>query len=119
MSFGTTLGGAEYVVGYEGGSVSTVPSTVNKMANGGNVTANIGTVTTVIDGKEEAKEVEDEGTGVKPEIRVWGEALAAGKSDHRQSPEEALADLEIMECMFRSGEQGGAPQQCKFQTSSA
>ena len=54
------------------------------------------TITTVIDGKEEKKEVEDERSGVPPEVRKWGEALAAGKQNTRQIPEEALADLELV-----------------------
>ena len=54
------------------------------------------TVTTTIDGKVEKKEVQDERTGVPPEVRKWGEALVAGKQNERQRPEEALADLELV-----------------------
>ena len=54
------------------------------------------TVTTVIDGKEVKKEVEDERSGVPPEVRKWGEALAAGSKNERQILEEALADLELV-----------------------
>ena len=56
---------------------------------------------------EKSIEVEDEKTGVPPEVRAWGEALAAGKPDPRQSPEEALGDLELLEAMLRSGERDG------------
>lgn len=80
VSFGTTMSGSEWTVGCEGGSVSISRSTV----------------TTVIDGKEEKKEIQDERSGVPPEVRDWGEALVAGKSNNRQSPEQALGDLEIV-----------------------
>lgn len=53
-------------------------------------------VTTVFDDKEEVAEIEDERTGVPPEVRKWGEALAAGKRNEKQIPVEALADLEIV-----------------------
>lgn len=79
VSFGTSLTGNEWTVGCEGGSVSVSRSTI----------------TTVINGKEEEKEVQDEGSGVSPEVRKWGEALVAGSPNERQSPEEALADLEL------------------------
>ena len=79
-SFGTTFTGSEWTVACEGGTVSISGSTV----------------TTVIDGKEVKKEVEDERTGVPPEVRKWGEALAAGTKNERQIPEEALADLELV-----------------------
>ena len=96
ISFGTTLSGSEYTVGFEGGSVSVVPGTLQKMVHGKEQRADVGTVTTLIDGKEETKQIEDEGTGVVPEIRAWGEALVAGKPNPKQSPEEALADLEMV-----------------------
>lgn len=57
--------------------------------------------------KGETTEVEDERTGVPPEIRYWGQALVAGKPNESQSPEEALADLEVLEACLRSGEQDG------------
>ena len=96
ISFGTTLSGGEWVVGFEKGSVSVTPGGVQKVVQGKNIGVNIGTVKTDIDGKEETTEVEDEGTGVKPEIRAWGEGLATGKPNPQQSPEQALADLEMV-----------------------
>ena len=80
ISFGTTLTGSEWTVGCDGGSVSVSGSTI----------------TTNIDGKEEKTEVKDERSGVPPEVRKWGEALAAGTTNERQKPEEALADLELV-----------------------
>jgi predicted dehydrogenase len=95
ISFGTTHKGAEWAVGCEDGFVS---------ISGNKVT---------VDGKTE--EVQDERTGVPPEVRAWGEALAAGKVNEKQSPEEALADLELIESMLKSGEQGGIPIGLKYQ----
>ena len=66
--------------------------------------------------KGETTDVEDERSGVPPEIRYWGEALAAGKSNESQSPEEALADLEIIEACLQSGEQDGKAIQLQCQT---
>jgi len=53
-------------------------------------------VTISRDGKEEVKTVENERTGVPPEIKAWGEALAAGAVRPEQEPEAALADLELV-----------------------
>lgn len=53
--------------------------------------------------------------GVKNEIKAWAAALEAGKPDPRQSPEQGLADLEILEKMLRSGEQGGKVQELSLQ----
>ena len=66
--------------------------------------------------KGETTDVEDERSGVPPEIRYWGEALAAGKTNESQSPEEALADLEIIEACLQSGEQGGKAIKLQCQT---
>ncbi|KAL9109549.1 MAG: hypothetical protein Q9227_005885 [Pyrenula ochraceoflavens] len=87
MSFGTTFSGMEWKVACEKGVVS--------VSNG---SVKIG---------EKEKKVEDEASGVPPEVRAWGKALSEGKVNERQSPEEALADLEILEAMLKSGENGG------------
>lgn len=96
ISFGTTIKGTEWTVGCENGVVST---------SNGKVTVG-----------DKTEEIQDEKTGVPPEVRAWGEALAAGKANERQSPEEALADLEIIEACLRSGEQGGKAIELKHQT---
>jgi predicted dehydrogenase len=94
ISFGTTDTGSEYLVACENGTVH-----VSK-----------GTVTVTKDGKEtESKEFPDEAAGVHQEIKAWGESLEKGKRNEMQSPEEALADLEIIESSLKSGEQGGKP----------
>ncbi|KAK5103879.1 hypothetical protein LTS08_003301 [Lithohypha guttulata] len=95
MSVGTTVKGSEYHIGCEKGFVS--------------VSGNIVTV----DGKEE--EIQEEGSGVTPEVRAWGEALSNNKENALQSPREALADLEIIEVCLRSGEQEGKPIDLKHQ----
>lgn len=63
---------------------------------GGSVVISRDVVTTVFDGKQETSNYEEERTGVPPEVRNWGEALAAGKRNEKQSPEEALADFELV-----------------------
>ena len=89
ISFGTTLTGSEWTVGCEGGSVSVLEKDSSSRA----------AIITIIEGKEEKKVVEDERSGVPPEVRKWGEALVAGKQNERQTPEQALADLEIVSTM--------------------
>ncbi|KAF1970665.1 NAD(P)-binding protein, partial [Bimuria novae-zelandiae CBS 107.79] len=93
MSFGTTFSGSEYAFAAEKGTV----------------TVSRGKVTILRDGKEEVKEFPEEGNGVKQEFAAWGQALSAGKPDPRQSAEEALRDLQLLEAMLQSGEKGGAP----------
>ncbi|MCJ1314331.1 hypothetical protein MMC25_008012 [Agyrium rufum] len=115
VSFGTTMTGSVWTVGCEGGSVSVSGTTVIGMAKGSKVSVSGSTITTTIDGKEEKKSVEDERSGVPPEVRKWGEALTAGKENPRQTPEEALADLEVVEKLLRSGEQNGTPLDCVLQ----
>lgn len=95
FSFGTTANGSEYNIGCEKGFVS------------------VSNETLTVDGKEE--KVEEEGSGVAPEVRAWGEGLAKKQADKLQSPREALADLEIIEACLRSGEQGGKPIDLKYQ----
>lgn len=88
MSFGTTHTASDWYVACEKGVVSMSDNKTLKFA-------------------DESVEIEDERTGVPPEVRAWGEALAACKPNEKQSPEEALADLELLEAMLRSGEKDG------------
>lgn len=97
ISFGTTGTGTEYHVGSEKGFVS--------VAKG------------VVTVDKESQKIEEEGSGVMPEVRAWGEGLVSGKENVLQSPREALADLEVIEACLRSGEQGGKAMQLVFQTS--
>lgn len=98
MSFGTTFTGTEYAFALEKGTV-----VVTK-----------GKVVTTTNGKEDVKEFPDDGNGVKPEIVTWGKGLNEGKTDPRQSPEEALKDLQVLEGLLTSGEKGGAPVELKL-----
>lgn len=43
-----------------------------------------------------------------PEVRKWSEALIAGRQNEKQSPEEALADLELVRMPPRTGSIGDA-----------
>lgn len=95
MSFGTTFKCSEYAVATEKGVISCTGYGEVKVG-------------------DEAKAVKNEKSGVPPEIRAWGEGLVAGKPNPEQSPEEALADLEIMEGCLRSGEQGGKAVEMKY-----
>jgi len=102
VSFGTTLSGSEYTIAGEKGSVTVVGSKV-----------------TVRQGEERdnnisEKEFKDEGNGVKQEVLAWGKSIAEGKPNPRQAPEEALADLEILEKMLRSGEASGKPEPLQY-----
>ena len=84
ISFGSTFKGTGYSVACEKGVVNVFRDTVK-----------VG---------DETKDVTNERTGVPPEVRTWGEAIMAGRADPRQSPEEALADLELLEATLKSGE---------------
>lgn len=81
VSYGTSLVGPEWTIGCENGSVSVEDSKITVRS---------------VDGKEDIQNVEDERTGVPPEVRQWGQALAAGKVNPEQSPSQALADLELV-----------------------
>jgi len=103
MSFGTTLSGSEFTVACEKGSVT---------LSSGKVTVRQGQQT---DGKSSVTEFKDEGNGVKQELKAWVESIAAGKPNPHQSPEQALADLEILEKMLKSGEGHGKTESLQFQ----
>ncbi|GIC85761.1 uncharacterized protein Aud_001599 [Aspergillus udagawae] len=66
--------------------------------------------------KGESNELAFDGRGVSREVDVFATTIANGGSvDKRQSPEEALADLEIMEKMLTSGERDGERQSVELQ----
>lgn len=95
ISFGTSLSGDEYTVACYNGSVTVNRDTVtvrNGEEKDGNVT------TRVILGS---------GSGVKDEVKAWAEGIEAGKENALQSPAAALADLELLEAMIKSGEGEG------------
>ena len=47
--------------------------------------------------------------------RAWAKAIRRGEQDPQQRPEEALADLEVLEAMLRSGERGGEAVDLQYQ----
>ncbi|KAJ5894649.1 hypothetical protein N7495_006340 [Penicillium taxi] len=51
--------------------------------------------------------IEFDGKGVLPEVTEFATAIVNGRLEKRQSPEEALADLEVLEQMLQSGEKCG------------
>ncbi|KAL4770089.1 hypothetical protein BDW60DRAFT_209494 [Aspergillus nidulans var. acristatus] len=52
-------------------------------------------------------EIPFEGVGVKEEVKAFGESIVNGELNKKLVPDEALADLEVLEMMFKSGEDGG------------
>ncbi|VUC38129.1 unnamed protein product [Clonostachys rosea] len=67
------------------------------------------------DGQIVEETIPNERTGVPPEVRAWGESLVAGKVLKEQEPEAALADLELMELILRSGDSDGQTLSCTHQ----
>ncbi|KAH7014829.1 hypothetical protein EDB80DRAFT_567689 [Ilyonectria destructans] len=92
FSFGSRMESFEWDFAFEKGSVK---------LSGNAVTVK------PIDGDEIVREFPDT-SGVGEEIAAWAEGLVTGKPDPRQSPQEAMADVEFLEMMFRSGEDDGA-----------
>jgi len=103
LSFGTTLSGSEYQVACEKGSVTIIRSKV--IVHEGEEK----------NGKVRETEFNDEGSGVKQEVAAWAEGIATGKPNPGQAPEQALADLELLEKMLRSGEAQGKGENLQFQ----
>lgn len=66
------------------------------------------------DAKTEEKTFE-KGTSIREEVQAWAEAMVSGKLHSEQTPELALGDLELLEKMLTSGDQGGARQQLQYQ----
>lgn len=95
VSFGTTARGGGYGIACEMGTVTAMRGRVVVTRDG-------------VEG-EETFEFPDEGAGVRQEVQAWAEGIAGGTMDLRLSPDEALKDLELLEAMLRSGEQGGVP----------
>jgi Oxidoreductase family, C-terminal alpha/beta domain len=102
ISVGTTLSGREFSIACENGSVTASDTKVTVVRGTG---AN----------KEEHVKLFPGTSGVKEEVKAWAESLAAGRLDPLQSPELALGDLELLEKIFKSGDENGAPQRLNFQ----
>jgi predicted dehydrogenase len=99
-SCGSTLKAFEWAIAFEKGSIVAEPKKVTISGPTGDV----------VETKDFTRT-----SGVSEEVAAWAEALQKGVADKRQSPEEALADLEFLEKIFRSGEQNGAAQKYELQ----
>jgi predicted dehydrogenase len=103
MSFGTTFSGNEYKVACEKGTVTVTGNTV-----------------TVYKGEEGDSNIilqhdfPDASVGVIGEVEAWAKGLEEEKQDPMQSPEQGLADLEILEMMMASSEKGGTPMTLQY-----
>ena len=60
--------------------------------------------------------IEFDGKGVAPEVAEFAVSIVNGKPASRQSPQEALADLEVLEQMLQSGEKDGEKIQLHLQS---
>ena len=80
---------------------------------GGDLTLNGDTVTT----ENKTTEVEFSGRGVREEVRCFAQNILdnRGMVDKAISPEEAMADLEVMEKMLMSAERNGERMALEFQ----
>lgn len=88
LSYGSPFRDSVFEFACEGGVVS---------INGDTVTVN-----------DEHHDIPFEGRGVAPEVADFAGSVANGRGvEKRQSPEEALGDLEMLEKMLTSGEQKG------------
>lgn len=102
VSVGTTMNAFEFHIACEQGVVK---AETNKVV----VVKGIGEDATT---EEKAWE---RNTGVKNEVQAWAEGITSGKPNLEQSPEQALADLELLEKMLTSGDNDGARQTLVFQ----
>lgn len=89
------------------GTVHKAGLTIEVVTEKGCVTATPSGVTVKVDGVSEEIEIEA-GSGVVAELEAFRNSVASDSPDSRQLPEEAYADLQILEAMLRSGEQGAA-----------
>lgn len=74
---------------------------------GGTVKSDGDVVTVVKKGEESVEKTFEKTSGVKEEVDVWAGSILKGEAERGQSAEEALGDLEFLERMFGSGEEGG------------
>jgi predicted dehydrogenase len=95
ISFGAQYkSGLEFEVVTENGSVKMTPGDVQVVSSSGGE-------------KSETKKDFKFNAAVLPEIEAFAKSLQANVRDERQSPEESLADLVILQRMLESGEEEG------------
>ena len=92
---------------------------IELMGQEGSIRANLGgaesSVTLFKDGKEEVKMFTDANrTAILGEFVSFGKAVLEGGKDGKNDPEEALADLAVLELMLKSGEKGGESVALKY-----
>lgn len=88
LSLTSTLHSSGWEIVGDNGSISVMDM---------NGTIDSTTVTTRLRNREpEVRLIPVEGLGVPDEVLAWGKALATGKWNDQQRPEEALADLELV-----------------------
>lgn len=95
ISFGTTFSGDEYSIACEKGSVHVSRDLVVVKQGEEN------------EGREERFELVDKSAGVAPELAAWAEGMQKKQANPEQNPRKALADLELLEAMLKSGEKDG------------
>ncbi|KAJ5558570.1 hypothetical protein N7535_008786 [Penicillium sp. DV-2018c] len=105
-----TASGATGVISLSWGSAFD-DSVFEVACEGGVVSLNYDDVT--VNG--EKHHIEFDHKGVAPEVAEFADSIVSGNPSRRQSPEEALADLEILEQMLRSGERDGEKVQLQLQ----
>ncbi|KAI1467800.1 NAD(P)-binding protein [Daldinia caldariorum] len=101
-SVGTTMNAFEFHIACEQGVVKVESAKVVTARGVGK------------DAVEEEK-VFERTSGVKEEVHAWAESILSGIPNPNQTPEQALADLELIEKMLSSGEQDGARQKLEYQ----
>jgi predicted dehydrogenase len=97
VSFGSSTSGSEYTITGEKGYVSVTRGTAG--TGGGALVGSMSSwVVSQISGAEPTKrEFPNEGTGVQQEVISWAQSLCGGKAlDERQTPANALKDLELV-----------------------
>ncbi|KAK6951437.1 hypothetical protein Daesc_007972 [Daldinia eschscholtzii] len=101
-SVGTTMNAFEFHIACEQGVVK---------AEG----AKVITVRGVGSDAMEEEQVFEKTSGVKEEVHAWAESILSGIPNPNQTPEQALADLELIEMMLSSGRHHGARRKLEYQ----
>ncbi|KAK4504694.1 hypothetical protein PRZ48_002655 [Zasmidium cellare] len=90
ISFGSTFFDGEWRVACEGGTVGADVFTSELR-------------TKAVGGEEVVASLPDEQNNVEQELAAWVKSIQSGEVESRLRPEEALADVEIIEAMLKSG----------------
>ncbi|KAF4551209.1 Oxidoreductase-like protein 6 [Elsinoe fawcettii] len=85
LSFGSTGEGGDWIVCCEKGRVEVEWEAVN-----------------IIEDGQKRTESFSKTSGVTEEVQLWAKGIEAGKPDPKQTPQEALGDLEVLEALLNS-----------------